>query len=354
MNKKIGWFIMFLIVGALSCWATASSFLLIIPLPWYVIWAMTIVFFVFASYAYKMIMDAIHNDGSIENPKAKLWGGIFLLLMTWGIISMPTNAHTFFYKLQIGNQVTEDLKTTETYCEQLAKRVHISKYDSAEYKAFQVECNNLMEQFANEANGTGDTHQRGIHRYSLRKISEINNKLGHYGNYTIDEKSIRITNNVTEIQEEITSARNKLHGEYDRIENDKLKVNTKGSHQALNDLNKIKAMQDSINYLIMIGEISHPSAEPVIKQAEGVLILAYGNIKANEKYVYFNSEADEKLYTADNLETRLTRFLHPYKVMGDFFVGKIPFIFIFWIILSILLDVIGFISFDNAFKKEEF
>jgi hypothetical protein len=101
MNKKIGWFIMFLIVGALSCWATASSFLLIIPLPWYVIYAMTIVFFVFASYAYKMIMDAIHNDGSIENPKAKLWGGIFLLLMTWGIISMPTNAHTFFinYKL---------------------------------------------------------------------------------------------------------------------------------------------------------------------------------------------------------------------------------------------------------------
>ena len=133
-----------------------------------------------------------------------------------------------------------------------------------------------------------------------------------------------------------------------------MKVNVKGRQQALGDLNKIKAMQDSINYLIMIGEISRPSAEPVIKQAEGVLILAYGNIKANEKYVYFNDEADEKLYTADNLETRLTRFLHPYKVMGDFFVGKIPFIFIFWIILSILLDVIGFISFDNAFKKEDF
>ena len=354
MNKKIGWFMMFLIVGALSCWATASSFLLIIPLPWYVIWAMTIVFFVFASYAYKMIMDAIHNDGSIENPKAKLWGGVFLLLMTWGIISMPTNAHTFFYKLQIGNQVTDDLTTTGTYCEQLAKRENISKYDSAEYKAFQVECNDIMEEFANEANGTGQTGQRGIHRYSLGKISQINNKLGHYGNYKIDEESIIITNNVNEIQREISRVRRTLHDEYDRIENDKLKVNARGSHQAQSDLHKIKAMQDSINYLIMIGEISRPSAEPVIKQAEGVLILAYGNIKANEKYVYFNNEDDEKLYTAENIETRLTRFLHPYKVMGDFFVGRIPFIFIFWIILSILLDVIGFISFDNAFKKEEF
>lgn len=353
MNKKIGWFIMFLIVGALSCWATASSFLLIIPLPWYVIWAMTIVFFVFASYAYKMIMDAIHNDGSIENPKAKLWGGIFLLLMTWGIISMPTNAHTFFYKLQIGNQVTTDLKTTETYCEQLAKRTNISKYDSAAYYAFKGECEEIMNKFANEANGTGSTGLIGIHKYSLQYIDNINQKLSTYGDYKITPPST-VSSNLQMVHEQINLTRERLMDQYNKIEDEKLKVNVKGRQQALGDLNKIKAMQDSINYLIMIGEISHPSAEPVIKQAEGVLILAYGNIKANEKYVYFNNEADEKLYTAENLETRLTRFLHPYKVMGDFFVGKIPFIFIFWIILSILLDVIGFISFDKAFKKEEF
>lgn len=353
MNKKIGWFIMFLIVGALSCWATASSFLLIIPLPWYVIWAMTIVFFVFASYAYKMIMDAIHNDGSIENPKAKLWGGIFLLLMTWGIISMPTNAHTFFYKLQIGNQVTQDLKTTETYCEQLAKRTNISKYDSAAYNAFKDECEIIMKNFSDEATGNGPTHQIGIHKHSVKYINELNQKLSAYGDYKIAQPS-EVSGSLQKVNAEIDLTRARLMTQYNKIEDEKLKVNVKGRQQALNDLNKIKAMQDSINYLIMIGDISRPSAEPVIKQAEGVLILAYGNIKANEKYVYFNDEADEKLYTADNLETRLTRFLHPYKVMGDFFVGKIPFIFIFWIILSILLDVIGFISFDNAFKKEEF
>ena len=113
-------------------------------------------------------------------------------------------------------------------------------------------------------------------------------------------------------------------------------------------------MQDNINNLIQAGQISHASSEPIIKQANGVLTLAYTNIKTSAKYVYFNTIDDEKLYTADNVETRLSRFLHPYKVFGDFFVGRIPFIFIFWIILSILLDVIGFISFDNAFKKEDF
>ena len=82
-----------------------------------------------------MIMDALHNDGSVENPKLKLWGGIALLILTWGIISLPTNAHTFFYKLQIGNVITKDLETTEQYSTQLAKRANISKNDTAEYNA---------------------------------------------------------------------------------------------------------------------------------------------------------------------------------------------------------------------------
>lgn len=352
MNKKFGWFIMFLIVGALSCWATASSFILIIPLPWYVIWAMTIVFFVFASYAYKMIMDAIHNDGSIENPKAKLWGGIFLLLMTWGIISMPTNAHTFFYKLQVGNVVTQDLKTTEKYTEQLAKQINISKYDTTAYRTFKAECDKHMQDFHNEATGTGHTGKIGIHRHSVRHIGDINTSLSKYGNYKVPMP--HYTNNLNQVLQEVEATRNALHAQYAKIESEKLKVSMKDRNQALSDLHKIKAMQDSINYLIMIGEISHPSAEPVIKQTEGVLTLAYSNIKTNEKFVYFDTEEDEKLYTAATIETRISRFLHPYKVFGDFFKGEVPFIFIFWIILSILLDVIGFISFDQAFKKEVF
>lgn len=102
----------------------------------------------------------------------------------------------------------------------------------------------------------------------------------------------------------------------------------------------------------MVGRLSHPSSEPIIKQAEGVLILAYANINMNEQFVYFANKEDEKIYTTENLETRTSRFLHPYKTLGDFFTGKVSFNFIFWLILSILLDVLGFISFDLALKKE--
>lgn len=351
MNKKVLWFVAFIVVAALSCWATASSFMLIIPLPWYVIWAMTIVFFVCASYAFKTIMEALNNDGSVENPKLKLWGGLVLLIITWVIISLPTNAHTFFYKLQIGNVVTEDLKTTETYTEQLAYagKQNVSKVDSAKYFATVRYCNNELKLFKAEATGTGPSGKRFIDRYSLQHIHNLNNELSNYGKYAIVLP--QTTRNDSDTKREVDNAQLNLDKSLQELKKDFM-VSTRNANQARKDLQNIQVMKTVIDSLVQVGLISRPSSEEIIKQAEGILILAYSNIKTNEQYVYFNNEEDKELYTATNIETRTSRFLHPYKVLGDFFTGKIPFIFIFWLILSILLDVIGFISFDLAFKKD--
>ena len=351
MNKKVLWFVAFIVVAALSCWATASSFMLIIPLPWYVIWAMTIVFFVCASYAFKTIMEALNNDGSVENPKLKLWGGLVLLIITWVIISLPTNAHTFFYKLQIGNVVTEDLKTTETYTEQLAYagKQNVSKVDSAKYFATVRYCNNELKLFKAEATGTGPSGKRFIDRYSLQHIHNLNNELSNYGKYAIVRP--QTTRNDSDTKREVDNAQLNLDKSLQELKKDFM-VSTRNANQARKDLQNIQVMKTVIDSLVQVGLISRPSSEEIIKQAEGILILAYSNIKTNEQYVYFNNEEDKELYTATNIETRTSRFLHPYKVLGDFFTGKIPFIFIFWLILSILLDVIGFISFDLAFKKD--
>lgn len=349
MNKRFFWFIAFLVVAALSCWATASSFMLIIPLPWYVIWAMTIVFFVFASYAFKMIMDAIHNDGSVENPKVKLWGGLALLLLTWVVISLPTNAHTFFYKLQIKNVLTQDLNTTEVYTTQLAKKEYRAKPDEI-FPKLRADCQTELLAFKNEATGTGPSTLPNINKFSLRYIDNINAKLGNEGKYSMYRPVI--TYNATDTRNEIQTAESSLNTVLDIIDKDKYRIDTKFAIQARKDLDNIKIMQEVIDSLVQIGHLAYPSSEPYIKQAEGILSLAYTNINMHNEYARFNNEDDEKLYTATNLETRTSRFLHPYKVMGDFFIGKIPFIFIFWIALSILLDVLGFISFDLASKKE--
>lgn len=297
-------------------------------------------------------MDALNNDGSEENPKLKLWGGIALLLLTWVVISLPTNAHTFFYKLQIGNVVTEDLKTTEVYADQLAKRVNISKLDTAEFNQLKNYCSIELGKFSQEAIGRGNTGQSYINKYSLEYIQRINEELRKH--WTGEKYPIRqpnITRNMADTKDEIEKEEKSLEQSLGLLADDR-KVEPKYAKQAHTDVDHIKIIHDSIKNLVMLGHLSRPSSEPIIKQAEGILILAYTNIKNNERFVYFKNKSDEELYTAENLETRTSRFLHPYKVMGDFFTGKIPFIFVFWIILSILLDVLGFISFDLALKKE--
>lgn len=288
MNKNFLWFVPFLVVAAVSCWATASSFMLIIPLPWYVIWAMTIVFFVFASFAFKMIMDALHNDGSVENPKVKLWGGIALLIFTWVIISLPTNAHTFFYKLQIGNVVTEDLKTTETYTEQLAnaEKQNISKVDSAKYFATLRYCNNELKLFKDEATGTGPSGKRFIDRYSLQHIHNLNNELSNYGKYAIVLP--QTTRNDLDTKTEVDNAQLNLDRSLQELKKDFM-VSTRNANQARKDLQNIQVMKTVIDSLAQVGLISSPSSEEIIKQAEGILILAYSNIKTNEPYIYIST-----------------------------------------------------------------
>lgn len=38
--------------------------------------------------------------------------------------------------------------------------------------------------------------------------------------------------------------------------------------------------------------------------------------------------------------------------MWDFFTGKVSFVFIFWLILSLAVDALGFLFFELAMKKE--
>lgn len=346
MNKKFFWFLGFLIVAAISCWATASSFHLMMPgMPIVAVWAMTIVFFVLASYAVKLIFDAINNDGSLLHPKAQLWGGLALLIFTWIIISLPTNAHTFFYRLKIGDVATDDLKATKVYSLQLKDKIVI---DSAYYK---IEDEVLKEwsDFEHEvkAGATGS----GLGQYAAQHIAKINELLGA-------DYMIPTTPNTNKTSDAINTQlinhwkSNYLTPSLAKLKQEKYQVSDEAAREASKDVANIVAMEDSIHNYILTSRISSSEAEPLIKQTEGVLIVAYTNIKSNNQYVAFQNDDDKEQYTAEPLETKTTRFLNPYSVAYDYFSGKIPFTFTFWLFLSILIDVAGFFFFDMTFKKE--
>lgn len=314
-------------------------------MPEVAVWAMTIVFFVLASYAVKLIFDAIKNDGSLSHPKAQLWGGVALLIFTWIIISLPTNAHTFFYRLKIGDVATDDLKATKVYSQQLKDRVVT---DSA-YYAIEEKVLEEWTQFEHEvkAGVTGS----GIGQYAAQHIAKINQMLG--AEYMIPTPQNTNKANDAQNTQLINYWKNKYIGpSLDKLKCDKFQVSNVAVREATKDVANIEAMEDSIHSYILTSKISSSEAEPLIKQTEGVLIVAYTNIKSNNQYVAFQNEDDKEQYTADPLETKTTRFLNPYSVAYDYFSGKIPFTFTFWLLLSILIDVAGFFFFDMAFKKE--
>lgn len=355
MNKKIFWWLGFVIVAAFSCWATTSSFILMMPsvlsdnefVQSLGVFLLVLVFFVLASYALKLVINACNNDGTLKNPKFQLWGGIMLLLFTWVIVSLPTNAHTFFYKLKIGDVVTEDLSTTKGYSRQLADRVNVNP----EYNNIEEDVLKEWEDFEREVK-SGVTGS-GFGKYAASHIAKINTLLKKGG---LDRMIPTPVNTNKAKDSECTKLINEWKSRFLIPALEDLKelytVNLNLSNEAKEDVRHIVAMEDSVHQLILTNQISNASSEPIITQSAGVLKVAYSNIKKGNEFVKFNNNDDEELYTATNVDTKTTRFLNPYSVMWDFFTGKIPFSFIIWLFLSILIDVSGFIFFYLATKKE--
>lgn len=91
-----------------------------------------------------------------------------------------------------------------------------------------------------------------------------------------------------------------------------------------------------------------------IKDVCDKLNTAYNTVKKNSDFVNFSPETDEMNYTADNPVTKVKRMISVFDVWEDFMAGEYAgHGFMFWIIISILVDIAAFIFFDLAFKKRE-
>ena len=143
-SNKVGWLIGFLVSAIISCWATSSSFMLMMPsifssnviVRTIMVWALVMIIYVLASMALKWAVDARNNRETTSGWKGKFWGSVAVLAVAWLVVSLPTNAHTFFYKLKIGDIVLEDISTTEKYSHQLCERSVVNpEYFIVEAKA---------------------------------------------------------------------------------------------------------------------------------------------------------------------------------------------------------------------------
>jgi hypothetical protein len=336
--SKVVYFILFLLVAGISCWATSHSLhLLWHTWPLFCVWGLTIAFFVIASYGTKMIVDALNQNINVDNRTAKLVGGIVLVLFFWLCASMPTNTHTFFYNQQIGHTLEEDINITRDYLSQLNDQ----KVIDPAYFALKDSVTALQNDMTDNFNGlSSSAGRRGNGQYVQQCLQKINGLIGC--NIPVDTR-YNSTNAeiINEYNRAVTLELQKVEWNY--------KVSDSEADKAGEIIADLEVCADTIEKMLMVGNTD----ENVIRQVEGVLSIGYSHIKNNEKFVKFNNENDHELYTKTNIETRTKRMLSVIDVWIDFVKGEYPKSFIFWVLLSVLVDVAAFIFFDLAFRQRD-
>ena len=340
----------FIAFAAVSCWATAESLHLLLPaLPLALSWIITIGFFVIASIGSKMIVDSLNQNIYLEKRGLHLVGGLILLLVFWLICSMPTNTHTFFYRNCITDVTLDDLKNTEGYLNDIRDNTFAEEKFRIQYADLSNKVNSKLRdlQFEIEGPDEGDGPKAQnilVEISTLLKCGKIN-KIN--GPTATQQQRTRLVNAYREkILGQLEVRKNEM-----KVEMIDQKRAAQAKKDATSDLKKIQSAIVGLNQMRTNGD----QDDATINEANGILKGAYSTIKNYSNMVVFKSDADKEAYTAENQVTKTTRLLSVIDTWIDFVNGKFAGRgFIFWIIVSILVDVAAFVFFDIAFKKSEY
>ncbi|MDE6323603.1 MAG: hypothetical protein K2L85_05710 [Paramuribaculum sp.] len=336
--KFLGSFFAFLILAGISCWATEKSLHMLLPAGWpeILVWGITAAFFVVASIGTKLIADSLMSQQFIKNRKGKLWGGVFLVVFFWLIMSMPTNTHTFFYNDKIGSTISEDIKITSKYLQQVVDSKKIDEDGKKIKDAVEEQIQHIVAQFNGDEPPykRGNGEQIGLHLKQINII--LNSSIRQDPRYNSQDSTI-LNGYRLEIDKALAQAL-KNHT-----------VTEESVQAARRQIKRLAALNDSIQDHVASASLS----EEEIRQCEKEIKDGYNIIAANKTFIQFDKNSDDKeAYTKENAETKTKRLSSVIDVFFvDFLSGKYPGSFWYYVILSILVDIAAFIFFDIAFKN---
>lgn len=341
--------VLFVIFAGISCWATTESLHLLLP-SWPIIfcWAVTIGLFVLSSIGSKLLVDSFNMGIYLEHRRLHLLGGVVMLLAFWLIVSFPTNTHTFFYRSSVTDVAQQDLATTKSYLQQLRDNVKSEqdircKQDQLdrEVETLLVALNNEIDNIANP--GFGPRSKAILTKIAVTlQIEEI--------------PALSYTSSSTKSIQGLKDQYRKMILEQLNVRKSKLRENYTNQQEKHF---KPEAVQAIKNIEVMQAEIARMGAEgaidnDLIKQADIALKQGYATIHNYRDHVDFSSESDRVLYESNDPITRTARLLSVFDVWKDYLAGRYAGRgFIFWILLSLVVDIAAFIFFDIAFTRRE-
>ncbi len=267
-------------------------------------------------------------------------------MVFWLLCSMPTNTHTFFFRNIIHDKVTNDIATTQGYLAQIKDNIVTEekiKLKCAELKnKVDIKLGELKAEIENDANpGFGPKAKLILAEFAeILRVAKIE-PLSYKGVSVQDRQKL------------YTAYRNKIY-----ILLESRLVNIEREMTPPNKDYMGKAKKDYDNLALVLKYVEDETLN--LNQAEDIQTIcdklnhAYSIIKEYQQFVNFKDEIDEQTYTSPNPVTKVKRTTSVFDVWKDFLKGEYAgHGFLFWIIISILVDVAAFIFFDIAFKKEE-
>lgn len=348
---KAVWILAFVAFASVSCWATAESLhLLLFNWPAIMCWIVTIGFFIIASLGTKMIVDSLNQNIYLERRGLRLIGGIILVLIFWLICSMPTNTHTFFYRTVINDKVTTDIFTTRGYLGQIKNNTNNKQQATLKVNELKnnvdVLLGELEAEIKNEANpGFGPKSKEIFRKFAaLLGVDKI-------------EPLTFMGKSQQDLDRLCDAYRKKIYLLTDsKAENIMAHILTPNP----DNLKEVKAIDENLARVrkYISNEIINLNNPKDMTGDNGVcdkINQGYNAIKKNREFVNFTSKADEDIYTADNPVTKVKRMVSVFDVWKDFLKGEYAgHGFLFWVIISILVDIAAFIFFDLAFRKTDY
>lgn len=355
----IAWLILMLI----SCWATSESLYMLQPhmfKGWTkaVFWAVSIIFYALSSLGTKWIVDSCNKYVYIEHSGLKFALGIIFLLFFWVGFSVPTNTHTFFYKATIKDVLIQDLADTKTYLRDVAYDQTAKRIIEADKSKFIADVDGAFNRFKTEIMREEKPGEGPLAKADKVALENV------LGNSTIlKERNIR--------------DRKKLCDEYAKdVERNKLiRINQKynppmaaiASNKNMKEIklnikyldnveNKIKAQPDN-------GEPSGTTAN-VLTQSYRYIANYFKNLKTvftNDNVIGLNdrdlNEINNVIRQYDTNDTQTKKMLNVFDVWRGLLAGDPLFKgrgLWFWVIVSLMIDVAGFVFFDIAFRERNY
>ena len=360
---KILFIIAWVILMLISCWATSESIYLLQPTmfgSWtkVVWWVIALIFYGLWSLGTLLIVEGCKPY--TDHAGRKIVGGV-LIMLTWVFFGITTNTHTFFYKVSIKDVLVSDLAETKSFLRDLSNDQTASNIINADKEAYNAK---VEDCWANVSHEVMDKNNPGWGEKAVAAMQELNSAIGNNTNvqvpYISPNSGARERERfLEELGRRVEEAKQlKIKEKYDArlaaIASNKDKKAFAENIRAITNIeNKLKKNPTASDEPTEATRLVLDNSYSLISKYFDGLSDGLGG---DQKNSLFGTKAYSESQKYKNV-TMTRQMLSVVTVWRDFLHGD-PKLkgrgLWYWVMLSIFIDLAGFVFFDLAFRKEEY